>query len=132
MSPPPRFAGVAALVDDLMFTSRIREAARAGGLEVRAVRRAADLVEACRQGAAAAVVDLDSPRLSSLEAVRALRAEPALASLPVIGFFSHVDAEKGRAGREAGCTEVLPRSAFVVRLPELLAEAARRPAPPLE
>ena len=49
-----------------------------------------------------------------------LRAEPALSALPVVGFFSHVEAERGREAARAGCTTVLPRSAFVEVLPQSL------------
>jgi CheY-like chemotaxis protein len=117
-------AAVVALVDDLMFLSRIREAARGRALEVVAVRTAAAAVEATRAGASLLLVDLDSSRLPSAETLTAVRAEPSLARLPIVGFFSHVHAQRGREAAEAGCTTVLPRSAFVQRLDGLLAEAA--------
>src|SRR6266536_3829258 len=80
----PAVASVIALVDDLMFLSRVREAARSAALEVRTVRTTADLLEAARAGAALLVVDLDSRRLPWAEALASLRADPALATLPVI------------------------------------------------
>jgi CheY-like chemotaxis protein len=70
------------------------------------------------------IIDLDRPRPPATEALAALRAEPALAKLPVVGFFSHVHAERGRQAREAGCT-VMPRSVFVEELDALLASCAR-------
>ena len=57
-------------------------------------------------------------------ALAELRGEPSLAGLPVVGFFSHVEAQRGREAAAAGCTTVLPRSAFVQKLDALLAEAA--------
>lgn len=111
---------VIALVDDLMFLSRIREAARAAALEVTAVRTVADLLAACRDPPRLVIVDLDRSRPPASEALAALRADAALAKLPVVGFFSHVHAERGRQAREAGCTRALPRSAFVEQLAELL------------
>jgi CheY-like chemotaxis protein len=116
-------ATVAALVGDLMFLSRIREAARASGLEVRAIRGGADLPQAVR-GAALALVDLDDPRLG-IQAVATLRGHEETAAIPIVGFFSHVHAARGRDAREAGCTEALPRSAFIERLPAILGEAGR-------
>jgi CheY-like chemotaxis protein len=120
----PGAATVVALVDDLMFVSRIREAAKGRALEVKAVRTAADAVAGARAGARLVILDLDSPRLPSTETLAALRAEPDLAGLPVVGFFSHVEAQRGKDAARAGCTTVLPRSAFVHRLDALLAEAA--------
>lgn len=107
-----------------MFLSRIREAARGRGLEVKAARTAAETVTAARAGARLVIMDLDSPRLGTADALSGLRADPALAGLPVVGFFSHVEAQRGRDAAEAGCTTVLPRSAFVQKLDALLAEAA--------
>jgi CheY-like chemotaxis protein len=113
-------AAAAALVDDLMFVSRIREAARPLGIEVRVCRRAEDLLAACTAGAGLVVVDLDSARLPTEDAVRRLRADPALADLPVVGFVSHVHADRIQAARGFGVTRVLARSAFVQELPALL------------
>jgi CheY-like chemotaxis protein len=117
-------AAVVALVDDLMFLSRIREAAKGRGLEVKAARTAADAVAAARAGARLVIMDLDSPRLGIADALAGLRADLSLTGLPVVGFFSHVEAQRGRDAAQAGCTTVLPRSAFVQKLDALLAEAA--------
>ena len=46
-------------------------------------------------------------------------------SAAVIGFASHVDDELIRAGRDAGCTEVLPRSRFFRRLPEFATDTGQ-------
>ena len=112
---------VLALVDDLLFLSRIREAARGTGAEVRAVRSAADLLAGAREGGRLVLVDADSSRLPWTDAVAALRADPALDSLPVVAFLSHVHAERAEAARAAGCTRVLARGAFVQELPRLIA-----------
>jgi CheY-like chemotaxis protein len=117
-------ATVVALVDDLMFLSRIREAAKGRGLEVKSARTAADAVAGARAGARLVIMDLDSPRLPVAAALAELRGDPSLGGLPVVGFFSHVEAQRGRDAAAAGCTTVLPRSAFVQKLDALLAAAA--------
>ena len=117
-------ATVVALVDDLMFLSRIREAAKGRGLEVKSARTAAVAVAGARAGARLVIMDLDSPRLPVSDTLAALRGEPSLRGLPVVGFFSHVEAQRGRDAAAAGCTTVLPRSAFVQKLDALLAAAA--------
>jgi CheY-like chemotaxis protein len=114
---------VLALVDDLMFLSRIREAARGSGVEVRTARTAPEAREAAR-GARVVFVDLESARLPTTEALLALRAEPDLASLPVVGFLGHLQAERAKEARTWGVTRVLARSAFVQELPALLRAAA--------
>lgn len=115
---------VVALVDDLMFLSRIREAAKGHALEVKAARTAADALAGARAGARLVIMDLDSPRLPVAATLAGLRGEPSLDGLPIVGFFSHVEAQRGREAAAAGCTTVLPRSAFVQKLDALLAEAA--------
>ena len=111
---------VIAFMDDLMFLSRIRSAAAAQDIPVVSVRKVADLVEACRQDVRLVLVDLDSQRLPVTEAIAAVRSEPALAQVPIVGFFSHVHAERGQEARAAGCNRTLPRSAFVRELDGLL------------
>jgi hypothetical protein len=110
---------VVAFMDDLMFLSRIRAAAAAQGIPVTAVRTVPDLLAACRQEAHLVLADLDT-RLPALDAIAALRAERDLAGLAVVGFFSHVHPERAETARAAGCTWVLPRSAFVRQLEGLL------------
>ena len=115
---------VIAVVDDLMFLSRIREAARGTGAEVRSVRGPKDLVEAARDGGRLVLVDADSSRLPWAEALGALRADPSVSALPVIAFLSHVHAERADAALAAGASRVLARGAFVQELPRLMAAAA--------
>ena len=117
-------ATIVALVDDLMFLSRIREAAKGHALEVKPARTAADAVTGARAGARLVIMDLESPRLPVAATLAELRGEPSLTGLRVVGFFSHVEAQRGREAAAAGCTTVLPRSAFVQKLDALLAEAA--------
>ncbi len=112
-----------ALVDDLLFLSRIREAGRAAGVTVASARGARDLVAAATNGASLVLVDADSERLPWREAVAALRALPGLETLPVVAFVSHVRADHAQAARAAGASRVLARSAFVEELPRLVSEA---------
>jgi CheY-like chemotaxis protein len=116
----PDRSRVVALVDDLMFVSRITEAAAPQGLEVKKVRTVAELVEACRPAPRVVLVDLDSSRLPWAEGVAALRADPELAGVPVVGFYGHVHTEHARQGEQAGCTRVLARGAFVQQLGRIL------------
>ncbi len=111
---------IIAFVDDLMFLSRIKEAARAGGREVRSARTVTGLLEACRDSPALVLIDLDSARLPVSDALRALASEPSLTSIRSVGFFSHVNAERAEAAKALGCNRVLSRGSFVRELPELM------------
>lgn len=120
---PPGSPLVLAVVDDLLFLSRIQEAARGAGVFIAAVRTAAQV----REGAPAAaglIIDLDSPRLPVGEVMAVLRGGDGGPRIPVIGFFSHVHASRAAEAAAAGCSSALPRSAFVRELPRLLSEWA--------
>lgn len=121
-------APVLAFVDDLMFLSRIQEAAQGQGVEVRSARRLPDLLAACRPAPRVIFMDLDSPRLTPADALAALQADPELKAIPVVGFVRHTEAERARAAQEQGCTRVLARSAFVQELPRLVIAPPSVPA----
>ena len=57
-------------------------------------------------------------RGDALAMVRELKA--AHPGVPMVGYCSHVQQDLQKQALEAGCTMVLPRSAFVQQLPELL------------
>lgn len=115
---------VLALVDDLMFGSRIHEAARASGADVVWVREPEAALERARaERPALVLIDLDRDRLRPLETIRLLHQEPALADVPMLAFVSHVHQQRSREAEAAGCSRVLARGAFVRSLPELLDSA---------
>jgi CheY-like chemotaxis protein len=114
---------VIALVDDLMFLSRIREAARPSGAEVLPARGPEEAVAAARAGGRLVLVDAEASRLPWAAALAALRSEPSLPALPVVAFVSHVHPERAEAALAAGASRVLSRGAFVRELPGLLAAA---------
>jgi len=115
---------VLAAVDDLMFSSRISTTAKAVGVPLQFTRS----VEAVLAGARATppphliVLDLNSARIRPLEVIAALKADPTLAAIPLVGFVSHVDTTTIEAARAAGIDRVMARSAFVEQLPTLIAE----------
>jgi DNA-binding NarL/FixJ family response regulator len=122
-------AEVLALVDDLMFLSRVREAARPYAVSVTAMRQ-----PPATAGPDVRLILVDLDRFGQADRLKSLRGLPGLAGAPVVGFLSHVNADRAREAREAGLTRVLARSAFVQELPALLAAAAAggTPEPPNE
>lgn len=110
---------VVAAVDDLFFASKIRGAAEQAGAEVVFVKTAERLLEeAAHEATDLIILDLQTGRLDPLAAARAIKSEGRQA--PVVGFLSHVEVELQRRAREAGVDQVMPRSAFTQRLPEML------------
>lgn len=113
---------VVAVVDDLFFAVRIREAARQGGVAVEVVGTAKfqEVVETHISAGAIEAVILDLNSVTALEAISRLKREARTRSLPLVGFASHVATDVIAAARDAGCDRVLARSAFTKQLPELL------------
>jgi CheY-like chemotaxis protein len=112
---------ILAIVDDLMFTSKIRAAAKPLGVTVSFARSAQAALDSMRaQSPALAIFDLDNPRTDPIATLVAMREDEALCRIPTIGFVSHVHAHLIDAARGAGITEVMARSAFTAKLPEIL------------
>lgn len=108
------------LCDDLMFTSRITGEARALSLTIKPARSLEQLFALARQEAPSCVLlDLAFPGLELSELFRHLG--ETCPSMPrVVAYGSHVDAERLKAARAAGCDPVLSRSKFVEELPQAL------------
>lgn len=112
---------ILAVLDDLMFTSKIRTAAGALGADVR-FARSADAARAAieEQAPSLVILDLNGTRADPLGLVRTMKSNPALASIPTVGFVSHVQTDVIEAARAAGVDEVLARSAFAQQLAQIL------------
>ena len=112
-------ADVLVLVNDLIFETRIRAAAADGGLAASFSKDAAGFARLLvAENPTLVIVDLNSGP-NAVEA--AAQARLQLPDLRVVCFASHVDRELAAAAKSVGA-EVLPRSAFVQKLPEILAE----------
>lgn len=112
---------ILALVDDLMFTSKIKTtAARLGVPLVFARSSESALAEMRKSRPSLVILDLNGVKTQPLATVTAMKSDPSLAEIPAIGFVSHVQTDLIDAARQAGVAEVLPRSAFTMHLPEIL------------
>ena len=111
---------VAIVSRDLIFKSKVSELSKQFSRGVSAVRDQAGLREALELGATLVLIDLSLPGLD----------RPAMLSdiqscgrpVRVVAYFSHVDHELEAQARAEGIAEVLPRSAFVKLLPEILSQ----------
>ena len=115
---------ILAVLDDLMFTSKIKTTASQLGVAVTFARSTDGALAEMRKSAPSLVIlDLNNARTNPLGLVAAMKQEPALAAIPTVGYVSHVDTAVIDAARQAGVTEVLARSAFTSQLADIL----RRP-----
>jgi len=112
---------ILAVLDDLMFSSKIKTTANQLGVPLTFARSAEAALGEMRKAAPALVIlDLNNPRTNPLGIVAAMKADPALAGIPTVGYASHVQVDVISAARKAGVDEVLPRSAFTTQLAEIL------------
>ena len=95
-------ARVVAFVPDLLFGSRVQGDLQGAGHEVVLVA-SPDAAAAALHGAAALVVDLTA---DAAERVQAL----GRPGVPVLAFYSHVEADVRELGQQAGYELVVPRS----------------------
>lgn len=113
----PRNAGLL-VSGDLIFSTKITGTARALGLEVQVIGSPGSVVERVRSESPRcvfldlSVVGLTGELISEIVAVAGGSA--------VLAFGSHVDTARLQTARDAGCTEVMPRSRLSSELPALL------------
>ncbi len=98
-------ARVLAIVPDLMLASRVQESLRSAGHDVSVVASMPAAVEAD-----VLVCDLDAVAAG----------EVAQASVPTLGFYSHVEVETRREAEAAGLDLAVPRSRMARELPQLV------------
>ena len=104
-------------VPDLLFSTKIEDAARRLGYEVTSVSAGADFDAALAQA---------SPRLVVLtfdragEAWEPLAAAAARAGVKVLAFGSHMNVEAFKRAKALGCAEVVANSRLSAELPSLL------------
>jgi CheY-like chemotaxis protein len=115
---------IVCVVDDLIFSIKISTAAKHLGVEMYFERSKDKVLQTVRDKQPSLVIfDLNSAKLTPIEMVAAMKAEPALSSVRTLGYVSHVDSDTIERARSAGIDQVLARSAFSERLGEILTSA---------
>jgi PleD family two-component response regulator len=113
---------ILAILDDLLFTSKMRATAKHVGATLSVAKsREAALAEMRASTPALVILDLNNPRVDPLGIVAEMKGDPALAGIATVGFVSHVQTELIDAARKAGVGDVMARSLFAERLPQILA-----------
>ena len=112
---------VIAVIDDMFLASKVRATAKALGM-LAGFPRGADALRASIDDNVPdiIVVDLQHAKLDAIALVADLKANKKLAETPIVGFFSHVEAELQRKAVQAGYDQVMPRSVFFTDLPNVL------------
>lgn len=111
---------VVALMDDLFFQMKVAETAKQLGLELKVATNGDALQGLLEPAPKLVIVDLNarSQPIAAIERLRAVQKD-----LRVVGFLSHVQRELAEQAQAAGCSEVMPRSAFTQNLAAILSAA---------
>lgn len=119
MEPPK---SVLAVIEDLFFLVKVKDAATKAGLEIQFAKSPEAAVEKAQAiQPVLIVVDLNATALQPLETIRSLK---SAGSSNILAFVSHVQVDLKRQGQEAGADRVIARSAFSEKLNGVMSEAA--------
>ena len=111
---------VVVLADDLFWKAKIDHAAKSAQAPAVFISDPAALVKAAETGKTALVlVDL-AIRQDPFSAIASLKNGPKTKGIYVVGWYEHVRKDLEKKGTEAGCDEVMPRSAFSQKLADLI------------
>jgi CheY-like chemotaxis protein len=111
---------IVAMMDDLFFQMKVAETAKQLGLELKVAANGDALVGLLEPAPKLVIIDLNA-RQQPIEVIERIRAEKN--GVRVLGFLSHVQTDLAARAREAGCDEVMPRSAFTQNLARILSAA---------
>lgn len=120
---------IVAVLDDLFFSSKIREAAKTLDIDLEFVKNPDGFKEKISSEKPSLIIfDLNSRAGSPLEIIKSIKSSSELKQIPVIGFLSHVQIELKKEADRAGCDLVIPRSRFSIDLREILRKYSVLPA----
>ena len=112
---------VLAIVDDMFFASKIRATAEAVGVGVSFPRSVERLIEKAREAKPDLIlVDLHNTKVDPVALATELKATTELKTIPLLGFFSHVQTDLQRNALAAGFDKVIPRSVFARDLAQII------------
>lgn len=107
--------------DNLLSCTRLLSQASAAGWQARATGFGPQVLTMARQGRPdAVIVNLSARGGEAALVIRAFKAEPDLAPIPLLGFCGHRDVQRREAALAAGCDHVVANSAVAGQLPELV------------
>jgi CheY-like chemotaxis protein len=119
---------ILAVVDDLLFTVKISDAAKRVGLDAEFLKSEQDVVEkAAQEKPLLIILDLNANSVQPLKLIEKLKSNGDLKQISLIAFLSHVQGELKQKAQEAGANMVMARSAFSQNLQQILKRHAGVP-----
>ena len=109
------------VMSDIFFSAKINDAAKKLGTTIAVVQNEAKFNELLQAPPPVVILDLNCATVDPVQLILQIKANPATKSIPVIGFYSHVQVQSGERAAAAGCDVVVRRSVFTDSVPQLLA-----------
>ncbi len=91
---------IVAVLNDLMFTVKIQEAAKRAGLETVFVKSQQHTLDQAKQNPAVIILDLNCDEAAPLETIEKLKADDESRKVSLLGYVSHV--QVGPEARRSG------------------------------
>lgn len=112
---------VVAVLDDIFFSSKIREAAKQANVNLEILKNTEGIIEALSSTQPKLIiVDLNSKKLSPLALIREIKSNSDLQAVHILGYLPHVEEDLKKEALLTGCDVVMPRSRFSKELVEIL------------
>jgi len=115
---------IVAVVEDLMFTVKINDAAKKAGLPIEFAKSEEDVLAKAGEKPTAIIFDLNCGAVDPLKVIGALKENADHKSISLIGYLSHVQGDLKKQAHDAGCDVVMTRSAFSQNLSTILRKHA--------
>ena len=109
-----------AVLEDLLFTVKINDAAKRAGLEVEILKSEKDVLEKAKEKPLLIIMDLNCACIEPVRLISTLKSSPETKSISIIAFLSHIQGELKQQAQEAGANMVMARSAFSQNLQQIL------------
>jgi CheY-like chemotaxis protein len=115
---------IAAVVNDLSFMTKIRNAAESFGVTVGFVG-SKDQLDHYLKDSDLVLIDLENGFIEPIDLIERIKSNRATQKIKLIGYLSHVNTPLRSQAMAAGCDEVLSRFEFNWNLKEILRAACR-------
>jgi PleD family two-component response regulator len=110
-------------VSDIFFYTKIRDAFKPAGYKLERLRNSEDWKEKALQSQPIGIiVNMNDDRLNTPDILKALKASPQTASLPILAFANHEEVSSWKLAKDLGIQKVVSRNEFSARTLALFEE----------
>ncbi|MEC4679731.1 MAG: histidine kinase [Nitrospirota bacterium] len=110
-------------VSDIFFYTKIRDAFLPAGYKLQRLRNTEDWKEKALQNQPIGmIVNMNDDRLNAPDLLKALKATPETASIPILAFANHEEIGAWKLAKDLGIQKVVSRNEFSARTLALFEE----------